>query len=108
MPPPGKPRPSPSGLGIAGTAPAPEQGSPTVRPPIFIGGAGRSAPTLRQLLDWLDEEQGVEEIVGRYQSGGVSLDPSRLGEWRRELPADEVAAFHAIAGDTLARFDYSD
>ncbi len=105
---PGEPRPALPEPGIAGTAPAPEQGSPIVRPPIFIGGAGRSAPTLRRPLDWLDDGRGVEEIIGRYQSGGVPLDPSRLGEWRRELPADEVAAFHAIAGDTMARFDYSD
>lgn len=61
---------------------------------------------LSRVLAWLGEEDEAARIVQQYQAGAVSLDESRMGEWRRQFSADDLRAFNEQAGQLLQYFHY--
>jgi hypothetical protein len=61
---------------------------------------------LSRVLSWLGEEDRAAQIVQQYQPGAVSLDESRMGDWRRKFSADDLRAFNEQAGQLLQYFHY--
>jgi hypothetical protein len=66
------------------------------------------AAQLRQILAWLGEEDCAAEMLEHYQGGVVSLDESRIGDWKTRFSADDLHAFSEQAGDLLKHFGYTD
>ncbi|MEE9162004.1 MAG: hypothetical protein V3U35_03445, partial [Candidatus Neomarinimicrobiota bacterium] len=63
--------------------------------------------SLGRMLRWLGEDEvSAAEVVERYLTGGVTLDPSRIGEWEREMSSADRMAFQDIAGATLEDLGY--
>jgi hypothetical protein len=65
----------------------------------------------------------IAEVITEYRENGrlvatveqrheihalarMPADTGRIGRWRREMPPDEVAQFHAITGRTLVELGY--
>ncbi len=56
-----------------------------------------------------DGERVVASVAQRHRIHALTAQPpiaSRIGRWHRELPAEDVATFEAIAGETLAELGY--
>lgn len=64
------------------------------------------AAQLSRMLSWLGEPDETATILQQYQHGDVSLDESRIGEWQKQLSADDLRAFNEQAGQALAHFRY--
>jgi len=66
------------------------------------------AAQLRHILAWLGEEDCSAEMLEHYQGGAVSLDESRIGDWKTRFSADDLRAFTAQAGTFLEHFGYTE
>ena len=61
------------------------------------------------ITDYREEGRLVATVAQRHEIHALTSRPpdaSRAGRWRRELPAEEVATFEAIAGETLTALGY--
>jgi len=66
------------------------------------------AAQLRRILGWLGEEDCSDEMLEHYRGGVVSLDESRIGDWRARFSADDLWAFTEQAGSLLEHFGYGE
>jgi len=66
------------------------------------------AAQLRQILAWLGEEDCSAQMLEHYQGGVVSLDESRIGDWKARFSADDLRAFAGQAGALLEHFHYDE
>lgn len=64
------------------------------------------ATALGRIFDWLGEDRAEDEVVSRYASGEIQLDPARLYGWRESLSSDDQAAFRETAGPLLEKLGY--
>jgi hypothetical protein len=62
--------------------------------------------TLGRMLAWLGEAGDPAEIVRRYRGNQIRIDPSRIGDWRRNFSDDDRRTFQDVAGEMLAHFGY--
>ena len=61
------------------------------------------------ITDYREEGRLVATVEQRHAIHALLKGPpdtTRVGRWRRELPPEEIAAFEAIAGGTLASLGY--
>jgi len=65
------------------------------------------AAQLRRIFCWLGEEDCSAQILEHYQGGVVSLDESRIGDWKMRFSADDLREFTAQAGHLLEHFRYT-
>jgi hypothetical protein len=65
------------------------------------------AAQLRRILAWLGEEDCSAQMLAHYREGVVSLDESRIGDWKARFSSDDLRAFTAHAGHLLEHFRYT-
>jgi sulfotransferase family protein len=61
------------------------------------------------IADYREDDRVVATVEQRHRIHALTSvppDPSRIGLWRDEMSAGEVATFEAIAGETLAALGY--
>ena len=67
----------------------------------------QTAEVLPQVFAWLGLKDETPQILARYQGPeGPSLDTIRMGRWRDQASADDIARFDAIAGTMLSHLGY--
>src|SRR5262245_19697682 len=64
------------------------------------------AAHLRRILAWLGEADCSAQMLEHYQGGVVSLDESRIGDWKARFSAEDLRAFAAQTGALLEHFRY--
>ena len=62
--------------------------------------------TLAQALEFIGEAADPEPILTRWRAAGLTLDPTRLGQWRAHFTDADRRAFHAELEGEMDRFGY--
>ena len=63
---------------------------------------------LDRIFSWLGEEPCAEHALKKYSDSGFRINPSRVGNWKKELSQEKLDEFERVAGKLLDQLRYRD